>query len=145
MHQPGNVLHFNQIIELVQPNVKKLYLLIRAPNAESALQRFKTEAVAKDLFKVLKEMHGANLEKFLFEKVTLVAGDITCEGMGIQDCSLKKEMWKDVDVVVNAAASTNFDERYDVALPLNTFGAKYVMNFAKKCINIKLFLHVSTG
>nr|GFD11237.1 alcohol-forming fatty acyl-CoA reductase-like [Tanacetum cinerariifolium] len=53
-------------------------------------------------------------------------------------------MWRDIDVVVNIAATTNFDERYDVALALNTYGAKYVMNFAKKCVNIKLLLHVST-
>ncbi|KAI3523286.1 hypothetical protein L1887_01346 [Cichorium endivia] len=136
---------FVEKILRVQPNVKKLYLLIRAPDAESALQRFNTEAVAKDLFKLLKEKYGANLQNFLTEKVTPVAGDITYEDMGIQDCNLKVEMWRDVDVVVNVAASTNFDERYDVALTLNTLGAKYVLNFAKKCVNIKLFLHVSTA
>ncbi|CAH1452440.1 unnamed protein product [Lactuca virosa] len=136
---------FVEKILRVQPNVKKLYLLIRAPDTESALQRFNTEAVAKDLFKLLKETHGENLQKFLSEKVTPVAGDITYEDMGIQDSTLKEEMWRDIDVVVNVAASTNFDERYDVALPLNTFGARYVMNFAKKCVNIKLFLHVSTA
>lgn len=186
------------------------------------------------MFKLLKETHGENLQKFLSEKVTPVAGDITYEDMGIQDSTLKEEMWRDIDVVVNVAASTNFDERYwdrsyrlaesdrpmlkktkkktkqkflivycpngqcykwfnheyvqmyqwmdlvlylacnfnlnfdltscivvflwkkltnaylvfcryDVALPLNTFGARHVMNFAKKCVDIKLFLHVSTG
>ncbi|KAI3822776.1 hypothetical protein L1987_10374 [Smallanthus sonchifolius] len=136
---------FVEKILRVQPNVKKLYLLIRAPDAKSALQRFNTEAVAKDLFKLLKEKHGSNLHHFLSEKVTPVAGDITCEDLGVQDSSLKAEMWKDVDVVVNAAATTNFDERYDLALNLNTFGAKNVLNFAKKCVNIKLLLHVSTA
>lgn len=136
---------FMEKILRVQPNVKKLYLLIRAPDAEAALQRFQTEAVAKDLFKLLKEKHGENLQKFLTEKVAPVAGDIIFEDMGIQDSSLKAEMWRDVDIVVNVAASTNFDERYDVALPLNTLGAKNVLNFAKKCVNIKLFLHVSTA
>ncbi|KAI3688115.1 hypothetical protein L1987_81823 [Smallanthus sonchifolius] len=136
---------FVEKILRVQPNVKKLYLLIRAPDAKSALRRFNTEAVAKDLFKLLKEKHGANLHHFLSEKVTPVAGDITCEDLGVQDSSLKAEMWKDVDVVVNAAATTNFDERYDLALNLNTFGAKNVLNFAKKCVNIKLLLHVSTA
>ncbi|KAK1435079.1 hypothetical protein QVD17_00839 [Tagetes erecta] len=129
----------------VQPNVKKLYLLVRASDGKSALQRFNTEAVAKDLFKLLREKHGTNLQTFLSEKVTLVAGDITCEDLGVQDPSLKAEMWRDVDVVVNAAATTNFDERYDVALTLNTFGAKNVLNFAQKCVNIKLLLHISTA
>ncbi|KAK9079151.1 hypothetical protein SSX86_000821 [Deinandra increscens subsp. villosa] len=136
---------FVEKILRVQPNVKKLYLLIRAPDSKSALQRFNTEAVAKDLFKVLKEKHGSKLHEFLSLKVTPVAGDITCEDLGIQDSSLKAEMWKEVDIVVNAAATTNFDERYDLALNLNVFGAKNVLNFAKKCVNIKLLLHVSTA
>ncbi|XWS52865.1 hypothetical protein CRYUN_Cryun11dG0108900 [Craigia yunnanensis] len=54
-------------------------------------------------------------------------------------------MWKEVDVVVNLAATTNFDERYDVALGLNTLGAKYVANFAKKCVKLKVLVHVSTA
>lgn len=136
---------FVEKILRVQPNVKKLYLLIRAADAKSALQRFNTEAVAKDLFKLLKEKHGTNLQSFLSEKVAPVAGDITCEDMGIQEPDLKAEMWREIDVVVNVAATTDFDERYDVALALNTFGAKIVLNFAKKCVNIKLFLHVSTA
>ncbi|KAI3791816.1 hypothetical protein L2E82_05679 [Cichorium intybus] len=96
----------------VQPNVNKLYLLVRATDAVSALQRFNTETVAKDLFKVLKEKYDTNLQKFLAEKVIPVAGDITCENLGVKDSSLREEMWRDVDVVVNAAASTNFHERY---------------------------------
>ncbi|PWA43942.1 NAD(P)-binding domain, Fatty acyl-CoA reductase [Artemisia annua] len=136
---------FVEKILRVQPHVKKLYLLVRANDAESALQRFYTEVVSKDLFNVLKEKHGANLQSFLAEKVTLVAGDITRENMGVQDYSLCEQMWRDVDVVVNVAASTNFKERYDVALALNTYGAKIVLDFARKCANIKLLLHVSTA
>ncbi|KAI7731419.1 hypothetical protein M8C21_007789 [Ambrosia artemisiifolia] len=136
---------FVEKILRVQPNVKKLYLLIRASDGKSALQRFNNEAVAKDLFKLLKEKHGTNLHNFLSQKVTPVDGDITCDDLGVQDSSLKAQMWREVDVVVNAAATTNFDESYDVALNLNTFGAKNVLNFAKKCVNIKLLLHVSTA
>lgn len=136
---------FVEKILRVQPNVKKLFLLVRATDAKSALQRFNTEAVAKDLFKTLKEKYGTNLQSFLSEKVTPVAGDITYENLGIKDSNLIQEMWKNVDVVVNVAATTNFDERYDVALALNTFGAKNVFNFASKCLNIKLLLHVSTA
>ncbi|KAL7597130.1 hypothetical protein Lser_V15G28419 [Lactuca serriola] len=136
---------FVEKILRVQPNVKKLYLLVRATDSMSALRRFQTEAVEKDLFKVLKEKYHTNLQNFLSEKVILVPGDITCENLGVKDSCLKEDMWGDVEVVVNTAASTNFFERYDVALALNTFGAKFVLDFAKKCINIKLLLHVSTA
>ncbi|KAM0068398.1 putative oxidoreductase [Helianthus debilis subsp. tardiflorus] len=136
---------FVEKILRVQPNVNKLYLLVRATDAKSALQRFNTEAVAKDLFKVLKEKYGTNLQSFLSKKVIPIAGDITCENLGVKDYNLVEEMLGDIDVVVNVAATTNFDERYDVAFALNTLGAKNVLNFAAKCINIKLLLHVSTA
>ncbi|GMP99013.1 hypothetical protein CsSME_00046664 [Camellia sinensis var. sinensis] len=54
-------------------------------------------------------------------------------------------MWREVNIVVNVAATTNFDDRYDVSLSLNTMGAKHVFNFAKKCAKIMMLLHVSTA
>nr|XP_009789795.1 PREDICTED: fatty acyl-CoA reductase 3-like isoform X2 [Nicotiana sylvestris] len=136
---------FVEKILRVQPNVKKLYLLLRAKDNKAALQRFNTEAVAKDLFKLLREKYGANLNTFISEKATIIAGDITCEKLGVKDPNLVEEMWREVDVIVNIAATTNFDERYDVALDLNTFGAIFVLDFAKKCSKLKVLLHVSTA
>ncbi|CAM8902892.1 unnamed protein product [Rhodiola kirilowii] len=77
------------------------------------------------------------LYSFISEKVVPVAGDISCEDLGLKDAALTKEMWKEVDVVVNLAATTNFDERYDIALGLNTMRPKYS--------KLKLLVHVSTG
>ncbi|XAR60117.1 Alcohol-forming fatty acyl-CoA reductase [Bertholletia excelsa] len=129
----------------VQPNVKKLYLLLRASDHKSASQRFDSEVIAKDLFRVLRDKLGSSLNSFLSEKVTSVAGDIALEDLGVKDRNLLEEMWRQVEIVVNLAATTNFDERYDVALHINTVGAKHVLNFSKKCDNIKLLLHVSTA
>ncbi|ANM70188.1 fatty acid reductase 7 [Arabidopsis thaliana] len=53
-------------------------------------------------------------------------------------------MMQDIDIIISSAATTRFDERYDVALGINTFGAINVLNFAKKCVKPKLLLHVST-
>ncbi|GAB4859763.1 hypothetical protein Ancab_011241 [Ancistrocladus abbreviatus] len=128
-----------------QPHVKKLYLLLRAPDSSSANQRLQNEVIGKDLFKVLKQKMGANFNSFISEKVTVVAGDITCENLGIKDPNLKEEMLRDTDVIVNLAATVNFDERYDVSLYLNTFGAKHVLDFAKKCSSLKVLVQVSTA
>lgn len=68
--------------------------------------------MGKELFKVVKEKYGTNLNSVISEKVTVVAGDITCDNLGVKDSSLLEEMWREVDVVVNLAATTNFDERY---------------------------------
>ena len=74
--------------------------------------------VGKDLFRVLKDKWGGNLNTLISQKVTLVPGDITFENLGIKDSTLLEETWREVDVVVNLAATTNFDERYvHVGLP----------------------------
>uniref|UniRef100_A0A7N0UA36 Fatty acyl-CoA reductase n=1 Tax=Kalanchoe fedtschenkoi TaxID=63787 RepID=A0A7N0UA36_KALFE len=128
-----------------QPKVGKLYLLVRAADTNSANQRLQDEMINKELFRVMKEKWGGGLNTFISEKVVPVAGDISCEDLGVKETGLMEEMWREVDVVVNLAATTNFDERYDIALGLNTMGPKYIVNFAKKCAKLKLLVHVSTA
>lgn len=157
----------------VQPNVKKLYLLLRAADAKSATQRFHNEVyihtrrwsssswylaskwysscalvfvrtgwiiiylyvwcfflflssynfcgllllqiLGKDLFSLLKQKWGTNLNSLVSEKVTVVAGDLCLEDLGLQDSPsiLREEMLNQIDFIVNLAATTNFDERWD--------------------------------
>ncbi|XP_057458031.1 alcohol-forming fatty acyl-CoA reductase-like [Lotus japonicus] len=164
MEEVGSVLHFLQdktilligatgfIAKIflekvlrVQPNVKKVYLLLRASDEKSAIRRLDNEILGKDLFNLLKEKLGANFKSFISEKLTLVPGDISYEDLGLKDSILREEICKQTDVIINLAATTNFDERYDIALGLNTFGAKHVMNFSKLCIKLKVLVHVSTA
>ncbi|QHN95179.1 putative fatty acyl-CoA reductase [Arachis hypogaea] len=74
-----------------------------------------------------------------------VAGDISLDNFGIKDQILIKEMLEEIDIIVHTAATTRFDERYDVAMATNTVGAYNVMNFAKMCSRIEVLLYVSTG
>ncbi|KAG0476965.1 hypothetical protein HPP92_013375 [Vanilla planifolia] len=128
-----------------QPDVKKLFLLVRAEDDIAAGQRVRNQVMAKDLFQVLRGKHGNGFDAFVSKKVSPVAGDITLENLGIEDVELRELMWKEIDIVVNVAATTNFFERYDVALGINALGAKHVLEFAKHCRKIKLLLHVSTA
>lgn len=136
---------FIEKILRVQPNVKKLYLLLRAKDTESATQRLNKEIIGKDLFKLLKENMGSKFKSFISEKVTMVAGDISHEDLNLKESILKDEIFNQTEVIVNLAATTNFDERYDVALGINTLGAKHVLSFAKKCTKLKVLVHVSTA
>ncbi|KAK4607731.1 hypothetical protein RGQ29_001521 [Quercus rubra] len=136
---------FAEKILRAQPNVKKLYLLLRTSDNKSATQRFRNEILGKDLFMVLRNSLGANLESFISERVTPISGDVCDENLGIKDCILREEMWKEIDIVLNSAATTKFDERYDVALGTNTYGALHVLSFAQNCVKLKVLLHVSTA
>uniref|UniRef100_A0A7N0U3G0 Fatty acyl-CoA reductase n=1 Tax=Kalanchoe fedtschenkoi TaxID=63787 RepID=A0A7N0U3G0_KALFE len=137
---------FVEKILRIQPKVKKLFLLMRAKDSASAATRLYDEILSKELFVVVKEKWGSDLSTLITERVAIpVAGDISCEDLGVKEDYLKNEMWNEVDVVVNLAATVNFDERYDVALAINTMGPKHILNFAKKCVNLKALIHVSTA
>ncbi|KAJ7947965.1 proteinaceous RNase P 1 [Quillaja saponaria] len=141
----GHLCFFVEKVLRVEPNVKKLYLLIRAPNNDSATQRLHNEVIGKDLFRVLRDKWGANFGSFISKKVIAIAGDISCENLGLRDDHLRREMMEEIDYIINTAATTTFDERYDIAMAINSMGAIHVSNFAKKCCKIKLLVHVSTA
>ncbi|KAK4339932.1 hypothetical protein RND71_041394 [Anisodus tanguticus] len=129
----------------VQPNVKKLYLLIRAPDTNSAKQCFNNEVIKTDLFRVVREKLGANnLHALIEDKVFPISGDIACDNLAINS-DLKDDMCREIDIIVNSAATTRFDERYDTAIRINTLCAMNIINFSKQCAKLKMLLHVSTG
>ncbi|CAH9094090.1 unnamed protein product [Cuscuta epithymum] len=102
---------FVEKILRVQPNVKKLFLLLRAEDTTTARQRLNYEVLGKELFTVLKEKYGERWNGLVSERVKVVAGDISLEDLGIKDSNLLDLLWREVDAVVNLAATTNFDER----------------------------------
>ncbi|KAI3924840.1 hypothetical protein MKW98_031091 [Papaver atlanticum] len=136
---------FVEKILRTQPNVKTLYLLIRATDAASATRRLHDEVTSKEIFKVIKETYGDKFNSFMSEKLIPVAGDTSLENLGIGDAKMREKIFRDVDVVVNFAATTKFNERYDFALGTNTLGPKNILDFSKKCVKLEMLLHVSTA
>ncbi|KAL3725470.1 hypothetical protein ACJRO7_030489 [Eucalyptus globulus] len=128
----------------IQPNVKKMYVLIRAMDKQAATQRLHEELIQKELFDILREEWAENFNSIV-EKLSPIPGDVSCENLGVHDFDLRAEMWREIDIIVSSAASTKFDERYDIALAVNAFGAKHVAEFAARCVNIKMLLHISTA
>ena len=61
---------------------------------------------------MLKEKWGGDLKTLISEKIYLVPGDISSPNMGLKDSNLLEEMKNQVEIIVNFAATTNFDERY---------------------------------
>jgi len=57
---------------------------------------------------------GVNFNTFISKKTTLVPGDISREDLGIEDTILREEIYDQTDVIINLAATTNFDERYSI-------------------------------
>ncbi|KAL0460070.1 UNVERIFIED_CONTAM: putative fatty acyl-CoA reductase 4, partial [Sesamum latifolium] len=134
---------FLEKILRIQPKVKKIFVLIRATPEKSAEQRLHDEVVSVELFRVVKKEFGSNAG--LLERVVPVSGDVSLENLGIIESSVREEIWRDVNIFVNSAATTKFDERYDVALGINAMGGMHVQHFARKCSKLEMLLHVSTA
>ncbi|XP_066326786.1 fatty acyl-CoA reductase 1-like [Miscanthus floridulus] len=126
----------------VQPDATKIYLLVRGKDASSAKQRVQEEVIGTELFGKLSEKHGDGFQQFIQEKIVALPGDIIYDNLGLNTL---EALAKDIDIIVNIAATTNFYERYDVSLDVNVMGVKHLCHFAQQCANLKMFMHVSTA
>lgn len=137
----------NALIEKIlrtMPDVGKIYLLIKAQNQEAAKERLKREVISSDIFKCLQQKYGKSYQRFMLSKLVPVVGNVCESDLGLEG-DIADLIAKEVEVIVNSAANTTFDERYDVSLDTNTKGAKNMVTFAKRCEEIKLLLQVSTA
>ena len=66
------------------------------------------------------------------------------DGLGISPED-RQLLVNEVYVVINCAASINFDDPLLDALQINYFGCLRLLNLAKECKNIATFTHVSTA
>ncbi|KAL9373841.1 hypothetical protein Peur_033461 [Populus x canadensis] len=126
------------------PDVGKIYVLIKAESKEAAITRLKNEIINAELFKCLRQTHGKSYQSFMLNKLVPVVGNVCESNLGLEE-DLADKIANEVDIIVNSAANTTFDERYDVAIDVNTRGTCHLMSFAKKCPKLKLFLQVSTA
>eukprot|EP00253_Pinus_taeda_P021293 PITA_21293 len=128
----------------MQPDVGKLYLIIRADESTSAFRRLNHEVLSTELFNGLREIHGDEFEEFMLKRLVPVAGDMTKQNLGIEK-DMVDVLTKEVNIIVSSAATTTFDERYDVALETNTKAVTRLLEFGKCCEKSQLFMHISTA
>ncbi|KAL6858736.1 hypothetical protein ACP4OV_017738 [Aristida adscensionis] len=128
----------------VQPDVNKIYLLVRGLDTPSAKQRVQQEVIDTELFGLLREKHDKGFQQFADDKVVALAGDIVYDNLGLE-APILNQLAKQIDIIVNIAATTNFYERYDVSLDVNVMGVKHLCQFAKQCAYLKMLMHVSTA
>lgn len=126
------------------PDIEQLYLVIRPRTHESAFDRFHRELVACGAFDPLRDIYGPGLDDFLAEKVTVLAGDITDENLGLPTDEAKA-ISATLDVVVNSAGLTNFNPNLENALEVNTLSARRMMDFIRLGGGRARLLHVSTA
>jgi len=125
------------------PEVGRIFLLVRArADGTSSEERFRNEVLGSSVFDRLRAKLGPRLEELCAEKIEVVNGDLTKDGLGLSedDAALLKQ---EVDIIVNSAATVTFDERLDLALSLNVKGPARILAFARDCRRAS-FMQIST-
>jgi alcohol-forming fatty acyl-CoA reductase len=120
------------------PNVKRLYVLIRAKRGKSPRERL-DELFNCELFDKLRE-----IKSNFSEKVIVIYGDMLEPNLGIstEDEDL---IIREIDVIIHSAATVRFDEPLKLAYEMNVNGVRKMINLAKKLHHLQSFVHVSTA
>uniref|UniRef100_A0A7N0UTK1 Fatty acyl-CoA reductase n=1 Tax=Kalanchoe fedtschenkoi TaxID=63787 RepID=A0A7N0UTK1_KALFE len=92
------------------PTLGKIYLLIKAEDKAAAMERLQNEIIDCELFTCLKHLRGEYYQNFMMNKLVPVVGNV-CEADLGMDADVAAEMANEVEVIVNSAANTRFDER----------------------------------
>jgi fatty acyl-CoA reductase len=70
------------------------------------------QVIGTELFGKLREKHGEDgFQQFMQEKIVALPGDIIYDNLGL-DAPTLEALAKDIDIIVNIAATTNFYERF---------------------------------
>ena len=130
------------------PDVERVYVLIR-PRANlrgavvTAQMRLERELFRSSCFDRLRSRLGDGFLAFLKEKLVAVSGDLSRDGLNIDEPT-RLRLQGETDIVINSAAVVSFDAPLDEAYHLNVRGAQRVARFAQSCDHCVL-VHVSTA
>ena len=121
------------------PEIERIFLLIRG-DRRSTLNRFRREILDSPAMAPLREHLGARFDRYVEEKVAIVAGDITEPDL-ISDTADTLGHDK-LDAVIHCAGLVNFEASLEKAIAINTVGVANVVEFCRK--RGAALLHVST-
>lgn len=129
------------------PEVERIVLLLRerrrgGGGVVRATERLECEVLGSSAFRQLRSELGDAFDPVVRAKVVAVEGDLTRDGLGLSPDDAR--IVAAVDVIVNSAATVVFDERLDIALAINTLGARRLLALSRQLGGAPL-IHVSTA
>lgn len=125
------------------PDVGKIYVLTRKKALRPAADRFERQVQTSPCFRPLHEKYGADMSRFISERIEVVSGDVSLPDMGVEDPAVLARLRRDIDLVINCAGLVDFDPDLRDAMTTNVEGARNAANFVAACDKAVL-LHIST-
>jgi alcohol-forming fatty acyl-CoA reductase len=107
----------------------QLVLLVRPSKRHSVAERVRREIFKNDAFDRLRRELANTDEPFdamVARRVVTVSGDVTSDGLGLDDTD--RELFTRCDVVIHSAAAVAFDSPLDSAVEINLMGPTRIAN-----------------
>jgi long-chain acyl-CoA synthetase len=132
------------LVDLLEniPDIRKITLLIRRNRTTSAQRRFEKIVEDSPAFDTLHDRYGRQLGAFLREKVDVVEGDVSLQGLGLDEAT-QARLQKSLDLIVNSAGLTDFNPDLRDAISSNVDSTLHLLEFLRKCSRAGL-MHLST-
>lgn len=127
----------------VIPNVGCLYILIRKKKGLNTMERFKKEVLGSRCFDRVRAQNPT-FDEYVSKKIRPIAGDLLKDGLGLSPEDYK-ELTENLHVMINCAASVDFNATLKDAIDINVYGTLRMFDLAKNVRNLESFLHVSTA
>ncbi len=77
-------------------------------------------------------------------KIKPIAGDLIIDKLGLSPED-RAELVRELDIIINCAASVNFDDPLLDAIQINYFGCMRILELALECQKLETLTHVSTA
>jgi HAD superfamily hydrolase (TIGR01490 family) len=97
-----------------------LVLLVRSGRRTSAAQRVQREILRNDAFDNLRSILGSTFDEDMARRVTVISGDVSTDGLGLDDAG--RAALAACDIVIHSAATVSFDSAIDDAVEVNLLG-----------------------
>ncbi|MEM9747125.1 MAG: SDR family oxidoreductase, partial [Actinomycetota bacterium] len=108
----------------------ELILLVRDGKRTPAARRTQREILRNDAFDRLRETFGDDFDEKVASRVSTVAGDVTRDGLGLNDAD--RELWGTADILIHSAAAVSFDSPLDSAVEINLLGPTRLADLANE-------------
>lgn len=101
------------------PNCE-VVVLVRGGRRQSAMERTRREIIRNDCFDRLRSELGSKFDDEVERRLTTISGDVSTDGLGLDDAA--RAVLATCDIVIHSAAAVSFDAPLDTAVEVNLLG-----------------------
>jgi alcohol-forming fatty acyl-CoA reductase len=117
----------------------RVAVLVRPTRRADANERMRREIVRNDCFDRLRSELGDGFEQMISERLRAVAGDVSIDGLGLDEDG--RAVLAAADVVVHSAAAVAFDAAFDTAVEVNLLGPSRVASAIESVAELRATEH----